>query len=115
MLRTLVPEAGLRVGPYSAECPDDLHVQRVLILILRVLEERSQLHFYTLQQLHRVHECRLVKMFYFQYGDMQPVLTSFCVTVSMMVPKAGMVDILTELEARKQSFTPSMHKYVKNS
>ena len=27
--------------------------------------------------------------------------TSFCVTVSMMVPKAGMVDILTELEARK--------------
>lgn len=34
------------------------------------------------------------------------VPTSFCVTVSMMVPKAGMVDILTELEAaRKQSFT----------
>lgn len=34
------------------------------------------------------------------------VPTSFWVTVSMMVPKAGMVDILTELEAaRKQSFT----------
>lgn len=26
-------------------------------------------------------------------------LTSFCVTVSMMVPKAGMVDILTELKS----------------
>lgn len=34
------------------------------------------------------------------------VPTSFCVTVSMMVPNAGMVDILTELEAaQKQSFT----------
>lgn len=38
---------------------------------------------------------------------MQPVSvpTSFWVTVSMMVPKAGMVDILTELEARKQGLT----------
>lgn len=29
----------------------------------------------------------------------RPILTSFCVTVSMIVPKAGMVDILTELIA----------------
>lgn len=27
------------------------------------------------------------------------LVTSFCVTVSMMVPKAGIVDILTELKA----------------
>lgn len=35
-------------------------------------------------------------------------VTSFCVTVSMMVPKAGIVDILTELKAageQDNSFT----------
>lgn len=32
-----------------------------------------------------------------QFDSLSP--TSFCVTVSMMVPKAGIVDILTELKA----------------
>ena len=31
--------------------------------------------------------------------------TSFCVTVSMMVPKAGIVDILTELKAAGEQDT----------
>lgn len=32
--------------------------------------------------------------------------TSFCVTVSMMVPKAGIVDILTELKKSKTMVLP---------
>lgn len=52
LLRTLVSETWLCVRPNSPKRPYNFHVQRVLILVLRVLEERRQLHFYTLQQLH---------------------------------------------------------------
>lgn len=48
---TVVPEAGLGVGSDPAERPDDLHVQRVLVLVLRVLQEGGQLHLHPLQQL----------------------------------------------------------------
>lgn len=44
-------------------------------------------------ELHLMLACQLNR----QHGSSLP--TSFCVTVSMMVPKAGMVDILTELKA----------------
>lgn len=62
-------------------------------------------------------ECRTVNIFlsssfFFKTTDrhLACVPTSFCVTVSMMVPKAGMVDILTELEAApKQNFTIHSH------
>lgn len=38
--------------------------------------------------------------------------TSFCVTVSMMVPKAGIVDILTELKAAgKQDNGLTIHSH----
>lgn len=51
-LLTLVSEAGLCIWSNSPECPDDLYVQRVLILVLGVFQEGCQLHFYTLLQLH---------------------------------------------------------------
>lgn len=47
----LVSEARLCIRSDPPERPDDLHVQRVLILVLRVFQERCQLHFNTLQQL----------------------------------------------------------------
>lgn len=33
---TLVSESRLRIRAHSSKCPDDLHVQRMLILVLRV-------------------------------------------------------------------------------
>lgn len=99
-IRTVVPEAGLRVGSDPAERPDDLHVQRVLVLVLRVLQERGQLHFHPLQQLHKTSTSHASAMTPSSLSvACGPMLTSFCVTVSMIVPKAGMVDILTELMA----------------
>lgn len=51
MVHTVVSEARLCVRTDPSKRPDDLHVQRVLILVLRVFKERRQLHFHTLQQL----------------------------------------------------------------
>ena len=48
---TLIPEPRLGVGTDPPEGFDDLHVQRVLILILWVFKEGSQLHLNPLQQL----------------------------------------------------------------
>lgn len=99
-IRTVVPEAGLCVGSDPAERPDDLHVQRVLVLVLRVLQERGQLHFHPLQQLHKTSISHISVMTSSSRSvTVRLILTSFCVTVSMIVPKAGMVDILTELMA----------------
>ena len=48
----LIPKARLCIRSDPSKCPDDLHVQRVLVLVLRVFQEWRQLHFYALQQLH---------------------------------------------------------------
>lgn len=76
----------------------------MLVLVLRVLQERGQLHLHPLQQLHRARAEGGVTHLSGRHDSLSvawlgPILTSFCVTVSMIVPKAGMVDILTELMA----------------
>lgn len=48
---TLISEAGLSVGADPPERPDDLNVQGMLVLVLRVLQEGCQLHLHPLQKL----------------------------------------------------------------
>lgn len=123
---TLVSEARLCIRPNPSKRPDNLHVQRVLILVLRVFQEWSQLHLYTLQQLNT---CKHKYYNGFQFFQLilsaallglctfWGVLTSFWVTVSMMVPKAGIVDILTELQhkCKKMLWALSMIHYFRCS
>ena len=51
MQLTLISEPWLCIRPNSTECFYDLCMQRILVLILRVFQERSQLHFHSFQQL----------------------------------------------------------------
>lgn len=51
MQLTLISESGFCIRTNSAKCFYDLCVQRMLVLILRVFQERSQLHLHSFQQL----------------------------------------------------------------
>lgn len=46
---TLISESGLSIGSNPPEGLDDLHVQRMLVLVLWVLQEGGQLHLDPLQ------------------------------------------------------------------